>query len=263
MSAEQLPRFIDIPARSFVMGSAEHQLHDLARRYGGMRESYREESPQHEVTTARFRIAVVPVTNAIYARYIAATAARPPLQWRGQVPPPDRLEHPVVDVSWADACAFCTWLNSTDATAVALRTAAGPELSGATFRLPREAEWEHAARGSDGRLFPWGNDFVAARANTRESGLGATTAVGQVQAGASPYGVLDMAGNVWEWTSSLDWHYPYQADDGREDVHATGRRILRGGCYANPQGFARCACRFRLPPGVCNEFTGFRLASNA
>jgi formylglycine-generating enzyme required for sulfatase activity len=69
-----------------------------------------------------------------------------------------------------------------------------------------------------------------------------------------------MAGNVWEWTASLDLPYPYAADDGREDLHAPGRRILRGGCYANPHGFARCACRFRLLPAVRNPFMGFRLA---
>jgi formylglycine-generating enzyme required for sulfatase activity len=69
-----------------------------------------------------------------------------------------------------------------------------------------------------------------------------------------------MAGNVWEWTASLDARYPYAPHDGREDAHAPGRRILRGGCYANPRGYARCACRFRLLPSVRNPFLGFRLA---
>jgi toxoflavin biosynthesis protein ToxD len=260
MIEAQLPAFVDIPAQPFVMGSAEQQLSELARRYGGTRESYREESPAHEVQAAGVAIARTPVTNALYACYVAASGVAAPLQWRGSVPPAGRLAHPVVDVSWEDARNFCAWLNSREPGAVQLRSAVAPERAGGYFCLPTEAEWEQAARGNDGRLFPWGNEFVVEYANTRESGYGGTTAVGAFPAGASPYGILDMAGNSWEWTSSLDRPYPYRAADGREDVSSNGRRILRGGCYANPQGFARCACRFRLVPALRNEFIGFRLA---
>ena len=119
--------------------------------------------------------------------------------------------------------------------------------------------WERAARGVDGRSFPWGEGFDTRLANTREGGRSGTTAVGAYPDGASPDGVYDMAGNVWEWTSSLDRPYPYDREDGREAA-GPGRRIMRGGCYANPHGYARCACRFRLAPGTHNEFTGFRLA---
>lgn len=259
MAEMQLPPFIEIPAQPFVMGSAEQHLSELARRYGGTRESYREESPAHEVRGAGFAIARTPVTNALYARYLAATGAAPPLQWRGTAPPAARLAHPVVDVSWEDARNFCVWLNSSEPEAMQLRGAGTPDLAGGHFCLPTEAEWEQAARGSDGRLFPWGDEFVVEYANTRESGYGGSTAVGSFPGGASPYGILDMAGNIWEWTSSLERPYPYQADDGREEARSQGRRILRGGCYANPQGFARCACRFRLAPALRNEFIGFRL----
>lgn len=251
-SAPTLPQFIAIPAGSFLMGTPERDLSDLARRFGGTRESYREESPQHLVALPPFAIAATPVTNALYATYVAATQATPPLNWRGPNPPVARSEHPVTDVSWVDATAFCAWLSTQNAQIGTLNTE-GP------FRLPSEAEWERAARGDDGRSFPWGNEFQPELANTRESSRASTSPVGDYPAGASPWGTLDMAGNVWEWTASLDRLYPYRSDDEREGPGA-GRRILRGGCYANPHGFARCACRFRLTPQVRNEFTGFRLA---
>ena len=98
--------------------------------------------------------------------------------------------------------------------------------------------------GQRGRMIEEDDELDIKLANTREAGPGATTPAGSFPAGASPAGCLDMAGNVWEWTSSLDGLYPYHAGDGREDMRAPGRRILRGGCYANPHGFARCACRW-------------------
>jgi formylglycine-generating enzyme required for sulfatase activity len=260
-----LPAFIRIPAGSFRMGTPERDLSVLAKTYGGTRESYREESPQHTLTLPAFEIAQVPVTNALYAAFAAATGARPPITWRGPQPPDALLDHPVVDVSWDEANALCAWLNAvtkdegrrTKDEEIAVEALG---LSSFVFRLPSEAEWERAARGVDGRAFPWGDAWDATRANTREGGLAGTTRVGAYPGGASPAGCLDMVGNVWEWTASLDALYPYVPGDGREDPGAPGRRILRGGCYANPHGFARCACRFRLLPNVHNPFLGFRLA---
>ncbi len=254
-----------IPAVPFRMGTPERELSALAKAYGGTRESYREESPQYTVTLPAFEIAATPVTNALYAQFVAATNAQPPITWRGSAPPADLLDHPVVDVSWHDAQAFCAWLNEIADYRLQIADYDEPQftiynLQSAMFRLPTEAEWEHAARGTDGRAFPWGDEWDNTRANTRESGLGTTTPVGAFPIGASPYSCFDLGGNVWEWTSTLDALYPYNPADGREDPSAAGRRILRGGCYANPHGFARCACRFRLPPSVRNEFLGFRLA---
>jgi formylglycine-generating enzyme required for sulfatase activity len=239
-----IPPFIDIPSIPFRMGTPEGELSALAKAYGGTRESYREESPQHTLRLPPFAIARIPVINVLYAPFVAVTGARAPITWRGSRPPEALLAHPVVDVSWENARAFCAWLSG---------------ATGEPYRLPTEAEWEHAARGADGRVFPWGNVWDPARANAREGGRGGTAPVGLYD-GASPYGCLDMAGNVWEWTASLDAPYPYAPADGREEAQAPGRRILRGGCYANPHGFARCACRFRLPPMARNEFLGFRLA---
>ena len=261
-----LPPFISIAAGPFPMGTPERDLSGLAKAYGGTRESYREEAPQHRVQLPAFAIAREPVTNALYSAFVAAEGARAPIHWRGPTPPEHVRDHPVADVSWDEAVAFCAWLSSTGHQPP---TTDHPDLSSVVgrqssvvYRLPSEAEWERAARGADGRAFPWGGEWRPELANTREAGPGATTPVGSFPAGASPAGCLDMAGNVWEWTASLDRLYPYRADDGREDMRAPGRRILRGGCYANPHGFARCACRFRLLPSVRNPFLGFRLATS-
>ncbi|MEN9934907.1 MAG: hypothetical protein RLZZ387_1486 [Chloroflexota bacterium] len=253
--ADLLPAFVQIPAGSFLMGSQERELGALAKAYGGTRESYREEAPQHAVHLEAYAIARTPVTSALYAAFVDATGAQPPLAWRGPRPPAERLDHPVTDVSWEEARAFCAWL-----TGQAGGGATAADLSPFVFRLPTEAEWERAARGTDGRRFPWGEVWDASLANTREAGLLSTTPAGGYPGGASPTGCLDMAGNVWEWTATLDALYPYDAADGREDPGAAGRRILRGGCYANPHGYARCACRFRMAPTMRNEFLGFRLA---
>jgi len=258
-----LPTFIRIPAGAFQLGTPERDLSALAKAYGGTRESYREESPQHALMLPAFEIARIPVTNVLYAAFVAATGAHAPSTWRAPQPPAALADHPVVDVNWDEANAFCTWL-SQEIENVKLKDEDSFSILNSQFsiRLPTEAEWERAARGADGRAFPWGDAWDAARANTRESGLVGTTPVGAYLSGASAAGCLDMAGNVWEWTASLDLRYPYAAADGREDPRAAGRRILRGGCYANPHGFARCACRFRLLPTVRNPFMGFRLARN-
>jgi toxoflavin biosynthesis protein ToxD len=260
-----LPTFIHIPAGAFLLGTPERDLSALAKAYGGTRESYREESPQHMLTLPALEIARIPVTNALYAAFVIATGAHAPLPWRGPQPPAALRDHPVVDVSWDEANAFCEWLNQ-EIVDCRLQIADYERSQStiynlqSTIRLPTEAEWERAARGIDGRTFPWGATWDTARANTRESELAGTTPAGAYPSGASATECLDMAGNVWEWTASLDLPYPYAANDGREDPRAPARRILRGGCYANPHGFARCACRFRLLPTVRNPFMGFRLA---
>lgn len=269
IAAAMLPAFAHVPAGSFPMGTPERELSALAKAYGGTRESYREESPQHMVALPAYRIARTPVTSALYAAYVAASGA-PPLGWRGATPPPGRLDHPVTGVSWEEARAFCQWLTemTTDHRLQTTdRRPPDPEPSSVVggpssvvFRLPTEAEWERAARGADGRRFPWGDSWDTSLANTREAGLLRSTPAGTFPGGASPAGCLDMAGNVWEWTGTLDAPYPYDGRDGREDAARAGRRIIRGGCYATPHGYARCACRFRMAPAMRNEFLGFRLA---
>lgn len=144
------------------------------------------------------------------------------------------------------------------------------DVDGVLALLHREAEWEKAARGTHGRIYPWGDAWDADRCNTRELGLGETTPVGIFLQGTSAYGCLDMAGNVWEWTCSLwgsgwsepDYKYPYVADDGRENVEASDKmiRVLRGGSFIIDRDDARCAFRFRLFPYFdFYDYFGFRV----
>ena len=159
------------------------------------KQAYDDEQPQHRLALPEFYIGKCPVTNEQYAAFIRATGQAAPGHWKNGQTPADRNGHPVVNVSWKDAVAFGQWLS---------------QASGKVTRLPTEAEWEKAARGSDGRIYPWGNDPPTKELCNFNNNVDGTTPVGQYQAGASPCGALDMAGNVWEWTGSLDRPYPYQ-----------------------------------------------------
>lgn len=226
-----LPEFVDIPSGEFWMGS--DRISDA-------------EKPIHSVHVEPFAIARYPVTNAQYAVFVQATGREPPRHWEGSQPPPHLANHPVVHVTWHDAVAYCRWLS---------------QETGREYRLPTEAEWERAARGAtDRREWPWGDEWDSERCNTAESGPGTTTPVGVYPAGASPEGVLDVAGNVWEWCSSLYRPYPYDAGDGRENTEAEGSRVLRGGSWNGIQTTARCAFRGRIHPDVRFGHVGFRCA---
>ena len=201
----------------------------------------------HLVEVAAFSIARYPVTRANYQAFIAA-GHRPPSHW------PEGLyfellnQHPVVNISWHDALAYCHWLS---------------ENTAQCYRLPTEAEWEKAARGASARTYPWGDEFDKTRCNTWEAGIGRTTPVDAYPTGASPYGVMDMVGNVWEWCSTLHADYPYRADDSREDLAAEGWRTLRGGSWLDYEWGARCARRLSGQPDYVSRNTGFRVARDA
>ncbi len=247
-----LDEMVPVPGGTFIMGSTDEQVQALLSQYRNIEYILRSEYPQHELFVDAFRISKYPVTNGQYARFVAATGHRAPDHWRGSEPPSELLNHPVVNVSWHDAVAYCAWLS---------------QERGETVRLPSEAEWEKAARGSDGRTYPWGENEVAQRCNMFDTGIGNTSPVGIFSQGASPYGCLDMAGNVWEWTSSLwgkDWQkpaytYPYNAQDGRENLDAPDdvRRVLRGGSFSDYRNFVRCAYRSATTRATGTSPSGF------
>ncbi len=183
------------------------------------------------------RISRYPVTNAQYARFLADNLTYPvpyldevwagPYNWDPQrrTHPEGKANHPVVMVSWEDALAYCEW---------------------AGVRLPTEMEWEKAARGEDGRTYPWGDEFDPEQVNVREGGVGSTTPVGVYPDGASPYGLLDCAGNVWEWTTSRA---------GENQI------VIRGGSWNFRAEDARCFARDYGHPSHRSNCIGFRVVT--
>jgi formylglycine-generating enzyme required for sulfatase activity len=236
-----LPPLCEVPAGAFLMGS--DPTHDS--------QADHVEMPQHAVTLGAYQIGAYPVTVAEYACFIHGGHREPgsrSLYWRAQR---IRLEHPVVNVDGDDAAAYAAWLT---------------KLTDHSWRVPTEAEWEKAARwdpqAGTARLYPWGDEFTLGKANTRErwrKKRGTTMPVGSFPAGGSPCGAFDMAGNVWEWTSSRSKPYPYDASDGRELNEVFSYSVLRGGSWSDPAVFARAAWRQISYNGSYYLNTGFRV----
>jgi len=241
------PVWVEILAGEFWMGTPAEAIPALMQKYGGEREWYESEVPPHRIDLPAFAISRVPITNAQYRLFVEATGYEPPEDWENVRPPKGKGSHPVVNVSWYDALVYCEWLS---------------QATGKRITLPSEAEWEKAVRGDkDQRQYPWGDAFDATRCNCWELGLGDTTPVGVFPDGASPYGVLDLSGNVWEWTRSIFRDYPYDPQDGREELEAGDDvpRVLRGGAFLNEAWDVRCACRSRLSPRRRYRYLGFRV----
>jgi iron(II)-dependent oxidoreductase len=242
-SARQQETMVRIPAGTYPVGSpAQHPLANPAA------------TPAHRVAVKAFRIDRTEVTNAQFAEFLNALPVKPMGTALGgkvgpaNIAPPDRplflefssrpspytlidlddedarigvrdgrflpnpghADHPVTETTWAGAATYCRWRGA---------------------RLPTEVEWEAAARGPQGRSFPWGDAMPTAELAVIGLPSGTTVPVGSRPRGATPEGLLDMAGSLLEWTSTLDRPYPYRADDGREDTAAPGERIVRGGNY--------------------------------
>ena len=197
------------------------------------------ESPQHGVYVYTFWIDRYEVTNQQYNTCVEDGYCAP-----SRCPDDDRVNEPsqpVVCVTWRDAVQYARWAGG---------------------RLPTEAEWEKAARGADGREYPWGDRFDAARCNHGLGGFNVSVPPAQYSPqGDSPYGVANMAGNVSEWTSSLYSEYPYDPDDGREDSESEEARVVRGGSsYSDLEWFFRCAYRNWAVPDGWLFCYGFRVA---
>jgi formylglycine-generating enzyme required for sulfatase activity len=244
-------QMVYVPAGEFLMGGA-----DADSRAGD------DEKPQHRVSVDAFWLDRTEVTNAQYVQFLNALGG-----YRGLCGGQDCIEtrreeeyspvffqaeqycvesgfedHPVTEVPWYGAQAYCQWVGA---------------------RLPTEAEWEKGARGVDGRLYPWGNEAPdCARAQYGDCG-GATVPAGSRPAGASPYGVLDMAGNVWEWVA--DWYDPacYASSPARDPQGPPSgeRKVFRGGSWGYPPTFLRASDRARNRPTYAGFNVGFRCAA--
>ncbi|MCB0015600.1 MAG: formylglycine-generating enzyme family protein, partial [Anaerolineales bacterium] len=283
LAVDQMP-LCYVPCGPFWMGSPEDD--ELA---------WADEKPLHKVEhlTEPYWLGQYPVTNAQYARFVAATDQRAPDHWQGGAPPDDLRTHPVVNVSWDDAQAYCAWLSRTE---------------GRTYRLPTEAEWEKGARGGETipqtpliipagqltkatlpalldnelphRRYPWRSETSPEElTNIKETEIGVTSRPSIFADGISPYGCADMMGNVWEWTrtiwgktdwektrGSARWHveleyrYPYLADEReRLDADLLWTRVVRGSSWFNETRSARCASRFTNFPYDVYFSLGFRI----
>lgn len=194
------------------------------------------ERPTHTVTIKPFLIDRTEVTNEAYQRFVAATGHRSPTHWPDGKFPESAAKLPVVNVSWDDANAYAQW---------------------AKKRLPTEAEWEFAARGNDGRIYPWGNTWTPSATNAARSTGGKLAEVGSFPNGASPFGVLDMCGNVWEWTSGSLKSYA----QGEQEI-APGK-VIRGGAFDVPSARATTTYRGVLREDRLPDKTGFRTVRDA
>jgi formylglycine-generating enzyme required for sulfatase activity len=242
LPVEPLLGFIEIPEGPFLMGSDPQRDP----------EAYADEIPQHEIFLPRYYIARFPVTGAQFRAFVHDTGHRPENEGSMYGPP----NHPVVWLGWLDALKYGQWLTerlrgwegTPEPLATLLRQAGG------CVTLPNEPEWEKAARGTDGGIYPWGNDPDNNRANFGGTGLLTTSPVGCFPGGVSPYGVEDMSGNVWEWTRSVWGTYPYPTDPegiaAREylEVREGVRRVRRGGSFFSSPRSVRCAVRLGSGP---------------
>ena len=240
--------FVEIAAGSFLMGSdavIDPMAFDIER--------WSSTNAQAVLELPTYYIGRFEVTVAQMRSFVQATGY--PIDGQALSGAPG---HPATFISWPDALAYSRWLDEI------LRTSPDtPEVlstlleGGGQVTLPTEAEWEKAARGSDGRIYPWGSEPRPDRATYQARG---TTAVGSHQCPECPFGLSDMAGNVWEWTRSPYQPYPYDPIDDFEDLENESLWVMRGGSFTDPAHFVRGANRGGADPGARRAFIGFRMA---
>jgi formylglycine-generating enzyme required for sulfatase activity len=240
-----------VSAGKLIMGSEEGEQRALAK-----------ETPQNALELPAYWISTYPITNAQFDAFVQdrgytdkwrACWTRAGWKWKSDRVAPgkqggvfDLPNHPVVMVTWYETHAFCLWL--------------GAQL-GTTVSLPTEVQWERAARGTDGRRYPWGGELTPDHANYDQTGIDTTTAVGIFPKGANPEtGVLDMSGNVWEWCRTK-WRDSYKVKPD-EWLEGTDARVLRGGAFFDSTRRVRCAFRFRDSPRYRIRHYGFRVVAS-
>jgi len=250
---------VRVPAGAFVMGSTAeereygYRLDEARGSTAARRFQWFANERRHGVALSSYLLDRELVTNKAYQRFVKDTGHSVPhvdrqtwdsyglvhpyesvarFLWIDGRYPTGRGRHPVVLVTQQDAVAFCRWRGARD---------------GRAFRLPTEAQWEKAARGSDGRIFPWGNDFDPKRLNSADAGPYDTQSVGRLPAGASPYGILDMAGMVFEWT-------------GDACAGQAGKAVVKGGSWDDYPGVTRAAARHCRVRALKHILIGFRCA---
>ncbi len=224
-------RMYKIPGGAFAMGGREEDSPDNQR-------------PAHSVHLSTFFIDPQPVTNQEYREFVNCTGHKTPIHWQGGSSPTGTARHPVVNVSWQDAKAFADW-------------------SGC--RLPTEAEWEKAARGTDERLYPWGNRFVDGERCNNGNMVGTTLPVDEFPLGRSPYGVWDMSGNVQEWCEDHfdEDSYKFSPATNPRGPEGGQERVMRGGFFSENRPGVRTTHRGSAPETTTRENIGFRLAMSS
>jgi formylglycine-generating enzyme required for sulfatase activity len=196
------PGMVWIPGGPFTMGTDDTDTEGRALEFGLTKPWFEDEHPAHTVNLPGFYLDRNEATNADFAAYVAATGARVPGTWKAATYPGGEANYPVASVNWYQANEYCNWVKK---------------------RLPTEAEWEKAARGTDGRLYPWGNTFALDKANLMS---GSAQPVGLFAREPSPYGVNDLVGNVWEWTA--DWYLPYPGSTAASKDFGQQFKVVRG-----------------------------------
>jgi len=240
--------FVEIPEGGFLMGS------DPARDPGAFEnERWSQGDVQGWVELPTYYLGRYEVTVAQYRAFLEATGRRGE-EASLRLP----FDHPVSGVSWTDALAYARWLEGgLRGSALAPAPLRELLLAGWAVNLPSEAEWEKGARGTDGRVFPWGDQLERGRANAASRG---SVPVGSYPCPECPYSLADMAGNLWEWTRSPLQPYPFEPSDLPVDRTVDALRVMRGGSFSDPESFLRSALRGGADPGVRRPFLGFRLA---
>jgi formylglycine-generating enzyme required for sulfatase activity len=234
IAISDLPVLVAVPAGWFWLGASP-----------GDSLALEVEMPGREVYLGEFAIGRYPVTNKQYAHFVKATGHPMPVHWVNDQIPLGLEDHPVVQVNSIDAYEYCCWLS---------------QLRGQTYRLPTEAEWEKAARGAlpDKRRYVWGDEWHDKVCNTQELGTKQTTSALEFETvNRSPFGVVDLLGNTWEWTAT--WYEPHPGSSHESPNYGHTYYILHGGSWKDRADNARISCRGRCRPDIRRGDLGFRV----